>query len=120
MTVPPFSNHALSGNAIAEVIPVNYELVRGSETQALRELLPRVKQESIALNLSGVERIDAAGIATLITLYCSSVEAGRDFSVVAPSPHVLELLQIVGLDAILMAGSRQVGSRAECLACPAA
>jgi anti-anti-sigma factor len=118
MTVPPFSMNA--GNSIAAVIPINCELVRGTEAQIMRELLPRVRQESIALNLSGVERIDAAGIAALITLYCSSVEAGRDFSIVAPSPHVLELLQIVGLDSILVAGNRQTSRERPCLACPAA
>jgi len=123
MTVPPFSKNALTGNltgnSIAAVVPINCELVRGTEAQIMRELLPRVKQESVALNLSGVERIDAAGIAALITLYCSSIEAGKDFSIVAPSPHVLELLQIVGLDSILMAGTRQT-SRERCVACPAA
>jgi anti-anti-sigma factor len=118
MTVPPFSHNA--GNSIAAVIPINCELVRGTEAQVIRELLPRVRQESIALNLSGVKRIDAAGIAALITLYCSSVAAGRDFSVIAPSPHVLELLQIVGLESILVAGSRLSSREQPCHACPAA
>jgi len=94
--------------------------VRGTEAQVIRELLPRVKQESIALNLSGVERIDAAGIAALITLYCSSAAAGKDFTIVAPSPHVLELLQIVGLESILVAANRQAGFEYPCLQCPAA
>jgi len=124
MTVPPFSTNALtgkySGNSIAAVIPVNCELVRGTEAQIMRELLPRVKQESIALNLSAVERIDAAGIAALITLYCSSVQAGKDFSIVAPSPHVLELLKIVGLESILIAGTHQTRHGQPCVECPAA
>ena len=115
MTVSPFFNLASDSNSLASVIAVNCELVRGTEAQVIDELLPRVKRESVALNLAGVERIDAAGIAALITLYCSSVEAGTDFSVLDPSPHVLELLRIVGLDSILMADSRSTGVRRSCL-----
>ncbi|WP_263359351.1 STAS domain-containing protein [Acidicapsa ligni] len=106
MNVPPYSNTVLATEDLPTVIAVNYELVRGSETQIMDDLLPRVKNESVALDLSGVGRIDAAGIAALITLYCSSVESGTDFSIVAPSSHVLELLRIVGLESILIAHCR--------------
>jgi anti-anti-sigma factor len=110
MTVSPFSTVAMTSNSATTVVFVDYELVRGTETHMIDRLLPRVKQESLALNLSGVERIDAAGIAALITLYCTSVEAGTDFSVVSPSTHVLELLQLVGLESILMADARPRGA----------
>jgi len=102
MTVSPFLNIASASNPNTAVIAVNCELVRGTEAQVIDALLPRVQQESVALDLSGVERMDAAGIAALITLYCASVEAGYAFSVVDPSPHVLELLHIVGLESILI------------------
>jgi anti-anti-sigma factor len=105
MTLSSFSNLASGSNSIAAVA-VNSELVRGSETQVMVELLPRVRRESVALNLSGVNRIDAAGIAALITLYCTSMQAGNYFSVVAPSPHVLEMLRVVGLDGVLVTGRR--------------
>jgi anti-anti-sigma factor len=120
MTVSPFLNLASASNPLAAVIAVNCELVRGTEAQVIRELLPRVKQESVTLNLAGVERIDAAGIAALITLYCSSVEARTEFYIVDPSPHVLELLRIVGLESILIADGRPAGSARTCLECPAA
>lgn len=103
MTVSPFINLASASNFPGAVIAVQCELVRGTETQVLNELLPRVKRESLALDLSNVERIDAAGIATLITLYCTAVEAGTEFRVVDPSPRVLELLHLVGLESILVA-----------------
>ncbi len=90
--------------------PAHTELVRGTDAQFVAELLPRVKRESVALDLSGVDRIDAAGIAALITLYCSAVESGTDFSVVSPSAHVLELLSIVGLESILVAELRTATS----------
>lgn len=110
MTVSPFSTVTLaSGNAA--VVFMNSELVRGTEAQIVEELLPRVRQESIALDLAGVERIDAAGIASLITLYCTAVESGTEFSVVSPSAHVLELLQVVGLEAILISGAKPRGAQ---------
>ncbi len=109
-TLSSFSNSALGSTGLATLIPVNYELVRGAESQLIDELMPVVRQESVALNLSGVERIDAAGIAALITLYCTSVEAGTEFSVVEPSTHVLELLRLVGLEPILMGGDRPMGA----------
>jgi anti-anti-sigma factor len=114
MTVSPFSNPALSSNspvnAIATIVAIDFELVRGTEAQVVSDLSPRVAVESVALNLAAVERIDAAGIAALITLYCTAVEAGTDFSVVSPSTHVLELLRIVGLEEILVADARPRGS----------
>jgi anti-anti-sigma factor len=103
-------NLASAPNTLVSIIALDCELVRGTESQVVDELLPRVKQESVALNLAGVERIDAAGIAALITLYCSAVEAGTDFSVIDPSPHVLELLQLVGLETILIAAGRPTGA----------
>jgi anti-anti-sigma factor len=109
MTVACFSDLSSSATALATQVHFYCELVRGSEFRLTTELLPLVKHESVALNLSQVERIDAAGIAALITVYCSSIEAGTDFTIVDPSPHVLELLRIVGLDKILLGG--QIGDR---------
>lgn len=120
MTVSPFSDLALASNSIASVVAVDCELVRGTEAEVIDALLPRVRHESVALNLSAVERIDAAGIAALITLYCSSVQAGTDFSVVTPSPHVLELLRLVGLESILVADGRPRGAVRRCIDRPAA
>lgn len=110
MTVSPFSELEFASNPIASVITIDSELIRGTEAQIVNSLLPRVREESIALDLSNVERIDAAGIAALITLYCTAIEAGTEFSVVDPSTHVLEMLRIVGLVPILMAED-QVRSR---------
>jgi anti-anti-sigma factor len=104
MTVSCFSDLSANSSALATQVHFHCELVRGSESRLTAELLPLVRYESVALNLSQVERIDAAGIAALITVYCTSVQAGTDFTIVDPSPHVLELLQIVGLDKILLGG----------------
>jgi anti-anti-sigma factor len=77
------------------------ELVRGNEEVLLARLLPLVRRQSVTLDLSLVERIDAAGIAVLITLYASAHEAGNHFNVTNLSPHVAEILALVGLERIL-------------------
>ncbi|MGH9607574.1 MAG: STAS domain-containing protein [Terracidiphilus sp.] len=78
------------------------ELVRGEEARLVEHLAPMVRRQSLTLDLGPVERIDAAGIAALITLYCDACKAGHRFSVANPSPHVAEILGIVGLDRILV------------------
>ncbi len=103
MTLSPFSNLPQQSDSHPSLIAIDYELVRGSETQLVNELMHRVLAGSVSLDLSAVERIDAAGIAALITLYCSAIQAGHRFSVVAPSAHVRDLLRIVGLESILIA-----------------
>jgi anti-anti-sigma factor len=91
------------------------ELVRGSEQEILDALQPLVRSRSVHLDLSSIERIDAAGLAALVSLFCDARKAGHDFAVVNPPRHVARILAIVGLDRILMArGSREAlpsGSR---------
>ena len=77
-------------------------LVRGAEAGLLRQVLPLVRRQSVRLDLTRVERIDAAGIAALITLYRAACAAGRSFGVANPTPHVREILMLVGLDKFLM------------------
>lgn len=79
------------------------ELVRGREQSFLERLAPVVQRESVRLDLGSVERIDAAGLAALITLYCDACKAGHSFSVARPGRHVREILRVVGLDRILLA-----------------
>jgi anti-anti-sigma factor len=79
------------------------ELVRGQEQGFLEELAPVVARESVALDFGAVERIDAAGLAALITLYTDACKAGHTLTVSRPNRHVREILQLVGLDRILMA-----------------
>jgi anti-anti-sigma factor len=78
------------------------ELVRGSDRRLLEEMTPVVRRRNVTLDLGTVERIDAAGIAALISLYRTASESGHGFSVSNPAPHVAELLALVGLDGILV------------------
>ena len=78
------------------------ELVRGREQEILEELRLLVLSRSVRLDLSSVERIDAAGLAALVSLYCAASKAGHDFAVINPPSHVARILAIVGLDRILV------------------
>lgn len=77
------------------------ELVRDNERLFLERMLPLVERQCVALDLHRVKRIDAAGVAALIRLYCAARKAGRSFTVSNPSPHVGEILSLLGLHRIL-------------------
>lgn len=77
-------------------------LVRGAEAGLLKQVMPLVRCQSVWLDLGRVERVDAAGIAALIKLYRAACAAGRSFGVINPTPHVREILTLVGLDRFLM------------------
>lgn len=81
----------------------NYtELVRGSEQRLLERVAPLVLRQCVSLDLGSVKRIDAAGIAALISLYGSAREAGHLFTVTNASPRVAQILALVGLERILL------------------
>ncbi len=78
------------------------ELVRGNEQQLLERFEPLVRRQNVTLDLAQIARIDAAGLAALITLYCDACKAGYRFTIENPSSHVREILAIVGLDKLLV------------------
>lgn len=78
------------------------ELVRGEDRGLVERMAPVVRHQSIALDLKNVDRIDAAGIAALISLYGHARDAGHGFAVANPTAHVREILSLVGLDRILL------------------
>ena len=92
-----------------EIIGVT-ELVRGCDRRLVDHLAAFVRRQSLALDFHSVERIDAAGIAALITLHCDARQAGHHFSVFNASPHVVEVLGLVGLDRILLSRNAAGGS----------
>lgn len=77
------------------------ELIRDNQKVLLERMLPLVECGCISLDLHTITRIDAAGIAALISVYRAAREAGHTFTVSNPSPHVREILGMVGLDKIL-------------------
>jgi anti-anti-sigma factor len=95
------------------VVPVGIRsLMRGAETKLLEEIMPLVRHQSVWLDLSCVDRIDAAGLAALIALYRAACEGGHRFGVKNPAPHVREILSLVGLDRFLM---NEDSAEVECL-----
>lgn len=78
------------------------ELVRGEEQSFLEQMTPVVRRQSVSLDLGQVERIDAAGIAALISLYNLARNAGHELTVFNASHRVAEILALVGLDRIFM------------------
>jgi len=90
------------------------ELVRGCDRLLVEEMTPVVRRQSVSLDLTTVERIDAAGIAALISIYRIAQEAGNSFSVFNAAPHVAELLALVGLDGILVSHNANPSSHSDC------
>ena len=80
-----------------------HELVRGQEQYLIEIMEPIVRRQSVMLDLKKIDRIDAAGIAALISLYGSAHAAGHEFTIVNASRRVEEILTLVGLDRILIA-----------------
>jgi len=79
------------------------ELVRGQEQEFISRLRPLVEVHSICLDLSWIERIDAAGLAALISLCREARETGHEFTVVNPSRQAARILALVGIDRVLLA-----------------
>ncbi len=78
------------------------DFVRGREQELIEELKPLVQSQSVRLDLSGISRIDAAGLAALVSLHCEAFKAGHEFTVFNPSRQVARILALVGLDHILL------------------
>jgi len=78
------------------------ELVRGHDQWLLQRIMPLVHHQSLVLDLSPIERIDAAGIAALVTVYATACQEGHNFTVCNPSRQVARILALVGLDRILL------------------
>lgn len=98
-----------------------HELVRGLEQPLVERLTPLVRSQSVTLDLTHVERIDAAGISALISLYGLAQNAGNEFAIANASPRVREILSLVGLDRILMSHPAVHAARKDrCFVQPAA
>jgi anti-anti-sigma factor len=86
------------------------ELVRGNEQHLLELIRPLVRQQSVMLDLVSIERIDAAGIAALVSLYTTARDAGHGFTVCNASSRVARILSLFGLDRILISHNAVIAS----------
>ena len=89
------------------------ELVRGQEQLLLEQISTLVRQHNVSLDLRQVERIDAAGIAALISLYVCAHETGHVFTILQASERIEEILSLVGLDHILLSHNAVTDSQSE-------
>jgi anti-anti-sigma factor len=87
------------------------ELVRGEDASLLARIEPLVRLRSVTLDLGGVERIDAAGITALVSLYRSARDAGHCFHVTNVPRRVARILKMVGLDRLLLSHNAVDGSQ---------
>lgn len=96
------------------------ELVRGTDHVLVATVAPMVRQQDLLLDLGAIRRIDAAGIAALISLYGCAHEAGHRFEVCHVAPRIDEILRLVGLEAILVCHEEGADQPEGCVECPAA
>ena len=86
------------------------ELVRGDDQRLVQRVAPLLRESNVALDLGKVDRIDAAGISALISLYSSARVAGHEFTVCNVPARVEEILSLVGLEALLVSHNAVHGS----------
>jgi len=101
MNMATCDNHLMRSDKTERTCAMT-EIVRGSEGCLVEEITPLVRRQDVSLDMSPVERIDAAGIAALISLYRLAEETGHSFSVYNVTPRVYELLALVGLERVLV------------------
>jgi anti-anti-sigma factor len=105
-------NATFSANETLVVAPGEMtELVRGDEQCLIQRVAPLLREKSIALDLHKIDRIDAAGIAALISLYSTARNAGNQFTVCNVPARVAEILSLVGLEHILVSHNAVLGSQ---------
>jgi len=90
------------------------ELVRGEEQCLMQRVAPLLRDRDVVLDLNRIERIDAAGIAALISLYSTARNHGHTFSIKCVSPRVAEMLSLVRLDDVLISHNVVFASQCEC------
>jgi anti-anti-sigma factor len=106
-------NKVVTVTVEAEIAGETTELVRGQDETLLERLRPLVRTRSVILDMRSVRRIDAAGIAALITLYSMATEAGNCFTLSRATPHVEEILSLVGLERILVSGHADADAQSD-------
>jgi anti-anti-sigma factor len=92
-----------TGNELKIAAPYGMtELVRGNDLYLVAQMEPLVRRQNVALDLNAVDRIDAAGISALISLYGCAHDCGHEFRLCNVPTRVADILALVGLDAILL------------------
>jgi anti-anti-sigma factor len=88
------------------------QLLRGQDARLVERLAPLVRENDVALDLAGMDRIDAAGITAFVALFRSARETGHRFWLTNVPERVAQILGVVGLDGILF--SRNAVRSSQC------
>ena len=89
-----------SCNAVA-TLACSGRLVFGVETETLRTMVQSRPEEDLRIDLSGLKKIDAAGLGALVELSVWAREAGRTLTLVDLPENVWRLVSITRLHSAL-------------------
>jgi anti-anti-sigma factor len=68
----------------------------------LRKALGEMDGEDIVLDCSGLTFIDCAGLGVLIAAHHDRISAGSQLTLLAPSPCLTRLLELTGVDGLVL------------------
>jgi anti-sigma B factor antagonist len=74
---------------------------RSAELTALSQSVLEQKDTNVLIDLSGVSRIDSAGLGLLMSCYSHAIRNRKAFKLLNPSRDVKELLHVTKIDAVL-------------------
>ena len=116
---------SLETRRLGDVIVIHCEgrVVFRDEATALSQVAVGALQSAkeIVLDLSGVERIDSAGLGELVFVYVSAEGFGRIVKLAGPTPRVRGLLELTNLSSVFeiypnlseaLASGEEMGCRA--------
>ncbi len=76
-------------------------LVHGDGADALRQAIMSQDESHFAIDLSGVEAIDAAGVGVLVELENWAIARGGTIRLLNPTARLLDVLKMTGLNSVL-------------------
>ena len=89
--------HIESQNDLSQ-INCEGRIVHGDGSDLLRRSVLARQEDTVALELSGIQSVDAAGLGTLVYLRDQLALEGRELILLSPPSHLLELFHLTGLD----------------------
>jgi anti-sigma B factor antagonist len=90
-------NHANDGRHLISLTGALDLASRGALLDAGRVALKTQDASALVVNLAGVDFFDSSGIGAIVELAGDAEDAAIAFSLQAPSPRVLRVLEIAGL-----------------------
>lgn len=93
-------------------IVLNGELDVETVTQ-LQEVVGKVKEPTVEVDLSGVSFVDSTGLKSLLDISNDWRQRGGQMLILRPRPEVAEVMQLVGLDRLLAQSTALDGEEKE-------